>query len=336
MMVGIFLVAAVKSSRVSVMVFDPYGNESFLGHPDPVSGGQGAKTHRAVLYDHWGAGIQEGGDLPKTVRKLADEEVIACAKKRSGTSILVTLSEVENGLDGLLDLTSGMLQGRSIASSATDPGISIIGYSRGGLMALRIAELQATATKPFVQIDTVTIQAAAAGGNLRAPGTSGQWIDGGATTFTDAITINEYLADEPIGGTDNIGMINAATSEFFLLAANNDNPPNNLVDLVTAHNQLVNRDVTPFLKIYNGWIPQGSGHQLFESVEDGGKNLLKLPGYYWHDAMLHFHGPPVTESTSLLPESNSIALRVLGAAACPSPLPGAPTETCLDQSLYHL
>ncbi|MDP7399274.1 MAG: PEP-CTERM sorting domain-containing protein [Lentisphaeria bacterium] len=133
--------------------------------------------------------------------------------------------------------------------------------------------------------------------------------------------MDEYLSDGPIGGMDNIGMINAATSEFFLLAASNDQPPdnpsNNLVDLVTtAHNRLVNQGVTSSLKIYDDWMPHESGHQLFDSVEDGGQNLLNLPGYYWHDVIRHLHGQPVTESTALIapiPEPNSVALWVLGA-----------------------
>ena len=318
---GALLVAVADIARASVVVFDPHGNGegSFLGLPDLVTGGPGANTHRAVLYNHGGMGSLEGGDLSKTVEMLAEEGFIAYAKKRSGSSISETLKEVQNGLDELLDLAPDMLQGRSIASSATGPGTSIIGYSRGGLMALRIAELQATTNKSFVKIDKVIIQAAAPGEDLSDPGNTGQWIDGGASTFGDAVTMDEYLSDGSIGDTDNIGMVNAATSEFFLLAANNDqplnNPHNNLVDLVTtAHNRLDSRGVTSTLKIYDDWMPPESGHQLFESVEDGGQDLLNLPGYYWHDVIRHLQGQPVTESTALIPEPNSVVLWVLGAA----------------------
>jgi parallel beta-helix repeat protein len=250
---------------------------------------------------------------------LAEEGFIAYAKKRSGSSISATLEEVQNGLDELLDLAPDMLQGRSIASSATGPGISIIGYSRGGLMALRLAELQATTTKPFVKIDKVIIQAAAPGEDLSDPGNTGQWIDGGASTFDDAVTMDEYLSDGSIGDTNNIGMVNAATSEFFLLAANNDqplnNPHNNLVDLVTtAHNRLDSRGVTSTLKIYDDWMPPNSGHQLFESVEDGGQDLLNLPGYYWHDVIRHLYGQPITESTALIPKPATITVDAGGGA----------------------
>ena len=318
MIAGALLVAVadIAQAGVEVILLD---NGSFLALPELASGDPGANTHRAVLYNHGGFGTLEGGDLPNTVRKLAEEGFIAYARKRSGISISNTLIEVQEGLDKLLDLTPDMLQGRSIVSGADDPGVSIIGYSRGALMALRIAELQATTTRS-VKIDKVIIEAAAPGADL-SDGGSGKWIDGGATTFADAVTMDEYLSDGPIGGMDNIGMINAATSEFFLLAASNDQPPdnpsNNLVDLVTtAHNRLVNQGVTSFLKIYDDWMPHESGHQLFESVEDGGQNLLNLPGYYWHDVIRHLQGQPVTESTALIspiPEPNSAALWVLGA-----------------------
>lgn len=318
-----FLVAVTDIAQAEVVVFDPHGNGSFLGLPNLVPGGPAANTHRAVLYNHGGMGFLEGGDLQNTVRMLAEEGFIAYAKKRTGSSISATLTEVQNGLDELLDLTPGMLQGHSIVSNATGPGTSIIGYSRGGLMTLRLAELQATTKKSFVKIDKVIIQAASPGEDLSAPGNTGQWVDGGASTFADAVTMDEYLSDGSIGGADNIGMVNAATSEFFLLAANNDqptdNPNNNLVDLVTtAHNRLVNRGVTSSLKIYDDWMPHESGHLLFESVEDGGQDLLNLPGYYWHDVIRHLQGQPVTESTSLIPpipEPHSVALWVLGVAA---------------------
>ena len=300
----------------TVVVYDPYENGSYLGLPKLKSTDLGLNTYRVVLYNHGGKGIQEGGDLSETVRKLAEVGFIAYAKKRRETSISATLTEVANGLDELLDLTPEMLQGRSIVSGANDPGVSIIGYSRGGLLALRIAELQATMKRPLVKIDKVIIQAAAPGEDLSDPGTSGQWVTGGANTFEDAVTMDEYLSDGWIGGGDNIGMINAATSEFFLLAANNDQPPDtpyiNHVDLVTTvHNRLVNRGVTSSLKIYNDWIPPESGHQLFESVEDGGQYQLNQPGYYWHDVIFHLYGQPIPENTMLLSPAEILVSIVL-------------------------
>lgn len=317
-MIGSLLVVAGEIAWAEVVVSDPYGNGSFLGLPAiGTGGGATANIHRAVLYNHGGKGFQEGGDLHKTVRKLAEEGFIAYAKKRSGISISQTLGEVQDGLDELLNLTSIQLAGRSIVSGSNDPGVSLLGYSRGGLMALRLAELQATSTKSFVKIDKVIVQAAAPGEDLSVPGTSGQWVIGGASTFEDAVTMDGYLSDGSIGGTDNIGMIDAAMSEFFLLAANNDQPPHhpdiNHVDLVTTvHNQLVNRGVISDLKIYDNWRLPESGHQLFESVVDGGQDLLNLPGYYWRDVIHHLNGQSITPSTTLIPEPRSATVWLLG------------------------
>lgn len=306
-MFGTLLIATVNIARTEIVVSDPYNNESFLALPDLVSGGPDANAHRLVLYNHGGMGSQEGGDLPNTVKALAEEGFIAYAKKRSGISISQTLVEVQHGIDELLDLTPSMLNGRSILSGAADPGVSIIGYSRGGLMALRVAELQATTTRSSVKIDKVIIQAAAPGGNISYPGTSGKWIDGGAVDPEDFTTMDEYLRNGSGGGDNNIGMINADTAEFFLQAANNDqptdNPNNNLVDLVTTvHQRLTDRDVTSSLKIYDNWMSPESGHQLFERVIDGGQDLRNQPGYYFHDVIRHLNGDPITESTVLIVE----------------------------------
>ena len=119
--------------------------------------------------------------------------------------------------------------------------------------------------------------------------------------------MDKYLTNGLGGSDDNIGMINADTSEFFLLAANNDQPPenpnNNLVDLVTTvHQRLADRDVTSSLKIYDNWMSPESGHQLFERVIDGGQDLRNQSGYYFYDVIRHLNGDPITESTVLIVE----------------------------------
>ena len=281
--------------RADVVVSDPYTNNSFLGLPPLLPGGMNSNTHRVVFYNHGGLGISEGGDLEKVVRKLAEMGFIAYAKKRFETPVSSTLKEVQNGIDELLDLTPEMLQGRFIMPYTTSPGISIIGYSRGGLLALRLAELQATPTKSNIKIDKVIIQAAAPGETLITGG-SGHWINGGATNYMDATTMDAYLSDGTINGTNNIGMIDASYTEFFMIAAQNDQPPNNphnnLVDLVTTiHQKLSARTnalgnaipVSSTLKIYDDWNPPESGHRLFERVEDGGQDLVNQPGWYWRD-----------------------------------------------------
>ena len=291
------LAPAAGSARAGVGVSDPHTNNSFLALPALAPGGTNENTHRVVLYNHGGLGLLEGGDPEKVVRRLAEVGFIAYAKKRSGVSVSATLGEVQNGLDEVLDLTPDMLRGRFLMPYTTAPGVSVIGYSRGGLLALRIAELQATATKPYVMIDKVIIQAAAPGQDLSAGG-GGSWVNGGATTFEDATTMDEYLSDGIIGGSNNIGLIDNGSTEFFMMAAANDQPPynpqNSLVDLVTtAHQRMAARTnsaggafpVPSTLKIYDEWMLPESGHKLYEHVEDGGQDLINQPGCYWYDVV---------------------------------------------------
>ena len=291
------LTGGLTESAIGVSVTDPEGNGSFLAVPD----GQG--SFRAVLYNHGGAGNQLGGDPELVAKRLADAGFIAYSKRRSGESIPATLAEVQSGIDELLSFSEAEL-GAGNSIDMTD-GISLIGYSRGGLMVLRVAELKATKTQP-VTIDKVIVMAAAPG----ELGEADQWVEGGATDPDDATTMDTYLVPEKLETID------PSTTEFFLLAANNDQPPdnphNNLVDLVsTAHNRLVNRSGTPVpstLKIYDDWEygppDDPSGHFVFESVEDGGQRLRTQPGYYWLDVIRHLKGQEVTTDNSLIGDSS--------------------------------
>ena len=309
---GSLLVAVADIARASVVVFDPHGNGggSFLGLPDLVTGGPGANTHRAVLYNHGGMGSLEGGDLSKTVEMLADEGFIAYAKKRSGTSISETLGEVQDGLTELMSLTSSQLGGRSIVSGSNDPGVSLIGFSRGALMSLGVAELQVDGNGFSRKIDKVVIMA-------MAPGAGPGWTVGGATQSSEVTTADQYL------NPGNVASIDEESTEFFMIVAANDMPPNNennnLVDLMTtANDRMVNRSgepVTSTLKIYDSWMAPDTGHNLFEKVENGGQDLVNQQGYYWYDVVRFLQNQTIdTEYTSLIPEPNSAVLGVLGAA----------------------
>ena len=130
-LVEVLLVVMVASTvRADVVVSDPHGNGSYLGLPVLEPGSTNA--FRVVLYNHGGLGFLVGGDLEKVVRKLAEEGFIAYAKKRSGILVTDTLIEVQEGLDDLLDLTPGMLQGRAMASSPTVPAFPLWGTPGAG------------------------------------------------------------------------------------------------------------------------------------------------------------------------------------------------------------
>lgn len=310
------LLAVPDIAQANVIVSDPYNNGSYLALPTLVPGAPSANAHRAVLYNHGGAGpVQEGGDLQKVAETLATAGFIAYSKKRSGSSIPDTLGEVQNGLAELMNLSSTQLQGHSIISGTNDPGVSLIGYSRGALMSLRVAELQEDGNGASRQIDKVVLMASAPG--------AGSWTVGGAPTANLFTTADTYLSDGSIIPSDNIGLIDSTSTEFFMIAAGNDQPPDNafnsLVDLMdTANTRMVTRNgttVSSTLKVYDDWMSPSTGHNLFMKVADGGQDLVNEPGYYWYDVVKFLKNEPIdTTYTVLIPEPNGAALFFLGAA----------------------
>ncbi len=316
-LVGIFLVGMADRARAAdVVLSDPYGNGSYLAVPALVPGGPSTNEHRAVLYNHGGKGpLEEGGDPQKVVEMLATEGFIAYAKKREKTSVPDTLTEVQDGLAELINLSSDQLQNRSIVEDSAGPGVSVFGYSRGALLSLRLAELQENSSGEAVKIDKVILAA-------MAPG-SGSWIEGGALDASKFATADQYLSDGSIIATNNIGLINSSLTEFFMIAAANDqptdNPNNNLVDLMTTANQrMANRSgtaVTSTLKVYDSWRSPATGHNLFMKVVDGGQDLVNEPGYYWYDIVRFLKNESIdTTYTALIPEPGSGVLAFLGAA----------------------
>jgi pimeloyl-ACP methyl ester carboxylesterase len=313
----IVLVGRTDLARAGdVVLSDPYGNGSYLAVPALVPGGPSANMHRAVYYNHGGKGpLEEGGDPQKIVEMLAAEGFIAYAKKRGKTSVVDTLTEVQEGLTELRNLTSEQLQNRSIVEDSAGPGVSVFGYSRGALLSLRLAELREDSSGEAVKIDKVILAA-------MAPG-SGSWIEGGALEASKFTTADQYLSDGSITATNNIELIDSSFTEFFMIAAANDqpidNPNNNLVDMMTTANQrMTNRSgtaVTSTLKIYDSWRSPATGHNLFMKVADGGQDLVNEPGYYWYDIVRFLKNESIdTTYTALVPEPGSGALAFLGAA----------------------
>lgn len=269
-----------------IMISDPHNNGSFLALPSLVTDDPSANQHRAVLYNHGGSGpLQEGGDLQKVVEMLAEKGFIAYAKKRSGTTIPETLDEVQLGVTELMNLTPDDLHGRTIVDGPANPGLSVFGYSRGALMSLRLAELQQDADDTALKIDKVILAAMAPGG--------GTWTNGGSTDPSEFTTADQYFSDGSVISTNNVALIDNSSTEFFMIDATNDRPPNNeyndLVDLMTTANQRMSdrtdsegnsSPVSSTLKIYESWMPPESGHNLFMKVVDGGQDLVNEPGYY--------------------------------------------------------
>ena len=147
--------------------------------------------------------------------------------------------------------------------------LGIIGFSRGALLSLRMAQLQPA------HFDAVVMMAPASG-----------------KTFLDgSTTMDQYLMEE------NLDLI-SDTSEFLVMVANND--VDETVDHVsiaenvyeTLLNHPVNVDEHKFQDYYDlaGICPPTDpvGHCLFQSPEQGGQTLLDQEGYYWKYVLAHF------------------------------------------------
>lgn len=188
-------------------------------------------------------------------------------------------------------------------------------------MSLRLAELQQDADDTAVNIDKVILAAMAPGG--------GTWTNGGATDPGQFTTADQYLSDGSVISTNNVTLIDNSSTEFFMIAAANDRPPNNeyndLVDLMTTANQRMSdrtdsegnsSPVSSTLKIYESWMPPESGHNLFMKVVDGGQDLVNEPGYYWYDIIRFLKSQPVdTTHRVLVPEPDGCALVFFSMAA---------------------
>ncbi len=222
-------------------------NGSWVGVP------HGTGPFPGVLYNHGGYGPNVGGDLEATVRALAESGYLAYAKTRDPASVSINASLVDvlDGVDELLDLPH------------LDPEqLTIMGYSRGGLLALRVAQLNPA---PFARVIMMA----------PAPG----YID----PVAGSTTMDEYLLPE------NIELLNDAVA-FLLLVASNDKPPDNpnndFVELAgRVQSTLDTAGWMAEIIIQPSWNSPGSGHDLFKGVDENGQELLLQEGYYWKDVM---------------------------------------------------
>ncbi|SVD17465.1 uncharacterized protein METZ01_LOCUS370319, partial [marine metagenome] len=138
-----------------------------------------------VLYNHGGSGTALGGDPIEAVGQLACSGYLAFAKRRTQDPIADAYSEA----------LAGLAEFEALAATNLDADrTGVMGYSRGGLFSLRLAE-------------TETGRFAAAALMASAPG-RGTWYAPGGDGST---TMDDYLAD--------IGLIDADTA-FLVMVAN--------------------------------------------------------------------------------------------------------------------
>ena len=249
---------AMASSDVSLprMTVTQQPDGSWLAVPS------GPGPFPGVLYNHGGMGTIVGGDLEATSRALAAQGYIGYAKARAITSESIPDSfvDVSDGLDELLEVPT-----------IDNNKIAILGYSRGGLLSLRLAELN-----PEL-FDGVVLMAPAPGA-----------VFGDGSTTMDA-----YLED--------VSSLGSGT-QFLLLVAANDMPPAQEYDHVEIIDE-VEASISAVAGIGVSKIEypaySDDGHDLFQSISEGGQELLLQDGHYWSDVVDHIESSFLTPSPPL-------------------------------------
>ncbi len=138
------LILVLITSLVTLSGCDGKSEGSYLCTPD------GEGPFPGVLYNHGGKGNAIGGDLEGTCLALAEAGYIAYSKQRSLT--LEITGHSEEVLDGLDALKS--------VDGVDENNIAIMGFSRGGLLALTLA------TENPELFDAIILMAPAIGGKV--------------------------------------------------------------------------------------------------------------------------------------------------------------------------
>ena len=232
-----------------------------------------------VLYNHGGFGTAVGGDLEATSRALAKLGYIGYAKARATTSASI-LDSFDDVIDGVSELLA--------VPKLDQTQMAILGYSRGGLLSLRVAELYPDLFDAVV---------------LMAPAPGAVFGDG-------STTMDDYLEDVSMLGP---------TTQFLLLVAANDKPP---WQMDADHVEIVGEVETALsavgIEVSKIVYPAYSddGHDIFQSVSEGGQALLVVEGYYWNDVTNHFNRwiPNIWNVPTPIPSTSGWGLATLAAA----------------------
>jgi pimeloyl-ACP methyl ester carboxylesterase len=232
-----------------------------------------------VLYNHGGFGTAVGGDLEATSRALAKLGYIGYAKARATTS-----ASIPDSFDDVMDGVSELLAVPKLDQTQ----MAILGYSRGGLLSLRVAELYPDLFDAVV---------------LMAPAPGAVFGDG-------STTMDDYLEDVSMLGP---------TTQFLLLVAANDKPP---WQMDADHVEIVGEVETALsavgIEVSKIVYPAYSddGHDIFQSVSEGGQGLLLVEGYYWNDVTNHFNRwiPNIWNVPTPIPSTSGWGLAALAVA----------------------
>ncbi|PCJ83056.1 MAG: hypothetical protein COA57_12230 [Flavobacteriales bacterium] len=225
------LVSIIASSQTAITLDSIFDGSGYTYIASPI----GTGPFPIVLYNHGGLGTVVGGDLRGTCVALAEAGYLARAEKRMETVPMAGhLTEVETALDDLL----------------TDPRsdtncVSIIGFSRGGLLTLQAGISQASKVHAIV-----SMAPASANGQLES-----------------------MLAD-----------VSAIADPVLMLVANNDTFQDNHVMLAQmVYDSLIAAGKTATLTTYPDY--DANGDSIIDASDDGHELFFTVQDPYWGDVI---------------------------------------------------
>jgi len=223
------VVSTIASSQIILDSIPDGSGYTYIGSPT------GTGPFPSVLYNHGGLGDAVGGDLRGTVIALAQSGYFARAEKRMETvSMAGHLAEVEAALDSLR------------ADPRADTScVSIMGFSRGGLLTLQAGKSLANKVHAIV-----SMAPASANGQLES-------------TLADVSSI-----DDPV----------------LILVANNDTFQDYHVALAQmTYDTLIAAGKTTTLTIYPDY--DSNGDSVINGSDDGHELFFAVQYPYWADVI---------------------------------------------------
>ena len=226
----LFSELSIKSNAQIVLDSIPDGSGyTYIASPT------GSGPFPAVLYNHGGLDTLVGGDLRGTVIALAQSGYLARAEKRMETpSIIGHLEEVEQALDSL----------RSDPRTDTNC-VSIMGFSRGGYLALKVAKISPQKVNAIIAM---------------APADPAGLLH---TLVTDVSTFNDSV---------------------LILVANNDTLQGQHVEWAQMiHDSLINGGKQSSLIIYPDY--DANENNIIDAGDDGHLLFFEVRTSYWQDVL---------------------------------------------------
>ncbi|MBL4655886.1 MAG: T9SS type A sorting domain-containing protein [Bacteroidia bacterium] len=254
-LLSIFFSLTASSQSITLDSIPDGSGHTYIASPIGVG------PYPAVLYNHGGLGDAVGGDLRGTAVALAELGYLIRAEKRMETiSMAGHLAEVEAALDSLR------------ADPRADTScVSIIGFSRGGLLTLQAGISQASKVHAII-----SMAPASANGQLES-------------TLTDLSAINDPV---------------------LVLVANNDTFQDNHVLLAQmTYDSLIATGKTATLTVYPDY--DSNGDLIIDSNDDGHELFFIVQDPYWSDVINFLNATNCNSTSGNLPDTDKEKIRVV-------------------------